>query len=83
MALDPEKTLDPSLRFRFRTAQDSDPYEVGPDIDLRKELQTMVQNRIKDLANLLNRNVKDCHELEQSYLKLEEALMWTGKAIFK
>lgn len=62
---------------RFFIAQDGKPSSE----------QLGVQNRIREglyvSAEYLNANVEDSREKSLAITKIEEALMWAGKAIFK
>lgn len=65
---------------RFFTAQNN---IIPIDIERKKDVQRMVQNRVVLLARDLDSFVADSREKELAFTKLEEALMWAGKAIFK
>ena len=65
---------------RFFTAQNN---TDAIDIDRKKDVQRMVQNRVVLLARDLDSFVADSREKDLAITKLEEALMWAGKAIFK
>lgn len=68
------------LSMNFGIAQD----EPQPD-DLEDRL--LLQRKLRDstykLALDMRENIESSVELHRALLKLEEALMWTGKAIFK
>lgn len=69
-----------NLSMNFGIAQD----EPQPD-DLEDRL--LLQRKLRDstykLALDMRENIESSVELHRALLKLEEALMWSGKAIFK
>lgn len=65
---------------RFGIAQDA---PVPEDIQTRQVVQIEIRAKIYDAANAMNDRIKDSRELSLALTKLEEALMWAGKAIFK
>lgn len=65
------------IEMRFLIAQDS-----RPDAE-QLETQNRVRELIHDLGQAINSNVEDGREKSLALTHLEEALMWTGKAIFK
>ena len=81
MALIPDnvrtRESEEDVRERFGIAQESKPTEA----QLREQIA--VKNNIADIAVLINQNVADGREKSLALTHLEEALMWTGKAIFK
>lgn len=65
---------------RFGIAQDA---PVPDDIEARSVAQIKVRAKIYEAATIMNDNIKDSRELRIALTRLEEALMWAGKAIFK
>jgi len=65
------------ISMRFLIAQDEKPSEE------QLEFQKEFRGQVHDLAQALNLKVEDCREKDLAITKLEEALMWAGKAIFK
>lgn len=65
------------IEMRFSIAQDK-----KPD---REELRVQANMReyIHDVAQRINSQIEDSREKSLALTHLEEALMWTGKAIFK
>lgn len=53
------------------------------DIERKKDVQRELQHQVILLARDLDTYVADCREKSIALTKLEEALMWSGKAIFK
>lgn len=65
---------------RFFTAQNNtDPI----DIERKKDIQLKLQSQVILLARDLDTYVSDSREKSIALTKLEEVLMWSGKAIFK
>lgn len=64
---------------RFGIAQDAPP----ADIEERQRVQKELRNIIADAGTYLSENVAEGREASLALTKLEEALMWAGKAIFK
>lgn len=63
---------------RFMIAQD------GPRPSTEQlELQHDLRQDFMELAHKINVTIKDDREKSLALTKLEEALMWAGKAIFK
>ena len=69
-----EKT---ALAKRFGLAQDSKPSEE----ELR--IQNQIRGLINEVAQTLDVHIEDGREKSLALTKLEESLMWAGKAIFK
>lgn len=65
------------LKSRFEISEDRQ-----PDSD-QLGAHANVRMHIESLAKLLNTTVEDSREKSLAITKLEEALMWAGKAIFK
>lgn len=65
------------IEMRFLIAQDNRPDQEQLDT------QAAIRSDIHDLAQSINRMVEDGREKSLALTHLEEALMWTGKAIFK
>ena len=65
---------------RFGIAQDG---PVDDDIEARQKTQISVRAKVYEAANEMNDKIKDSRELSLALTKLEEALMWAGKAIFR
>jgi hypothetical protein len=65
------------IEQRFLIAQDDKPTQEQLDYQLR------LRSKIAELAFDLNVHVEDSREKSLAITKLEEALMWAGKAIFK
>ena len=81
MALMPEgATARDSIYERFGIAADG---PVAADIAERVRVQIEVRAKIYEVATYLNDTVEDCREKSLALTHLEEALMWSGKAIFK
>lgn len=53
------------------------------DIERKKDVQLKLQRQVILLARDLDTYVSDSREKSIALTKLEEVLMWTGKAIFK
>ena len=66
-----------NLVERFLIAQDGKPSKEQLD------LQRKVRNDLYATAATLNEYVEDSREKSLAITKIEEALMWAGKAIFK
>ena len=81
MALMPEDaTAREPLYERFGIAADG---PTPADMEERVHLQIKVRAKIYEVATYLNDTVEDCREKSLALTHLEEALMWSGKAIFK
>lgn len=65
------------IRARFLIAQDGRPTQA--QLDYQADLRQVFAG----LAARINEDVEDCREKSSALTHLEEALMWTGKAIFK
>lgn len=65
------------LEDRFFIAQDGKPSKEQLD------LQRRVRNELYETAATLNDCAEDSREKSLALTKIEEALMWAGKAIFK
>lgn len=65
------------IRKRFMIAQD------GKPTDAQLEYQADIRWVFAGLAERINADVADGREKSLALTALEEALMWTGKAIFK
>lgn len=65
------------VEMRFLVAQDNRPSED------ELATQAAIRSDIHNLAQAINRMVEDGREKSLALTHLEEALMWTGKAIFK
>lgn len=65
------------IEMRFLIAQDG-----GKPDELELHTQRQLREKIADAAFYLNANVEDGREKSLALTKLEEALMWAGKAIF-
>ena len=66
-----------NLEDRFLIAQDGKPSKEQLD------LQRKVRNDLYATAATLNEYAEDSREKSLAITKIEEALMWAGKAIFK
>ena len=66
-----------NLEDRFLIAQDSKPSEE------QLILQRRVRDDLYEVAATLNEYAEDSREKSLAITKIEEALMWAGKAIFK
>ena len=66
-----------AVRARFGIAQDSKP---APEALL---LQAYIREKVAVLAEYLATEIEPSRELSLALTHLEEALMWSGKAIFK
>lgn len=73
----PTRETDADIKARFLIAQDGKPTEA------QLAYQTDIRLAIAELAILINRDVEDSREKSLALTALEEALMWTGKAIFR
>lgn len=71
---EPRENLD----GRFMIAQDG-----TPPTESQITAQQTVRFYIGDVAERINRDIADSREKSLALTKLEEALMWAGKAIFK
>lgn len=69
--------LAESVNARFGIAQDSKP---SPE---ELEVQREVRERIAQTAFYIEQYLPDSREKSLALTKLEEALTWAGKAIFK
>ena len=68
------------LKRKFGIAQDRmDPNEQAEQLSVQLELR----DRIFEVAHYISENVELSLERREAHKKLEEALMWAGKAIFK
>jgi len=67
------------IRARFQTAQDP----AAVDILHAQQGQRIIRQLISDSAEVINQWVKDGREKSTALTKLEEALMWAGKGLFK
>lgn len=80
MALLPDNTRtresSEDVRARFQIAQD------GKPTDAQLAYQAGLRDIFAGLAGQINADVADSREKSLALTKLEEALMWTGKAIF-
>jgi len=65
------------IRARFGIAQDSRP------TDAQLAYQSLIRDRIAALAVQINEDVEDSREKSLALTHLEEALLWSGKAIFR
>lgn len=65
------------IRARFGIAQEGKPTEA----QLRQQRQ--LKDYLADIAVIINRDIEDSREKSLALTALEEALMWTGKAIFR
>lgn len=65
------------IRARFLIAQDGRPTQ--PQLDYQADLRAVFAG----LAVRINEDVEDSREKSLAITALEEALMWTGKAIFR
>lgn len=72
-------TARESVFERFGIAQDA---PVPADIKERQLTQIKVRADIYNVAKHLNSAVADSREKSLALTKLEEALLWAGKAIF-
>jgi hypothetical protein len=73
---DPHESVQ-ALEARFKIASDT-----PPTVE-QVEYQRVLRGAVDALAQDLNQRVFDCREKSLALTKLEEALMWAGKAIFK
>lgn len=67
-----------SVEGRFMIAQDG-----TPPSDIQLATQKELREDLHRIAKRLNDEVMDSREKSLALTKLEEALMWAGKAIFK
>lgn len=67
-----------SIDGRFMIAQDG-----TPPSDIQLATQKELREDLHRIAKRLNDEVTDSREKSLALTKLEEALMWAGKAIFK
>lgn len=65
------------IRARFGIAQD------GKPTDAQLEFQAEIRSAVAYIAAHINEQVADSREKSLALTAFEEALMWTGKAIFK
>lgn len=65
------------VESRFRIAQDGHPSQD------QRTVQSAVQAMVTAVAGNINEHVEDSREKSLALTHLEEALMWTGKAIFR
>lgn len=70
------RETEEQISGRFIIAQDSKPSQE--QLDLQKSLR----ETFAGLAARINRDVADSREKSLALTHLEEALMWSGKAIF-
>lgn len=80
MALTTHEDTIEDVAHRFMTAQSA---PTPADIDRRKLVQTEIQAKVVDAAQTMADHIQGGRELSTALTKLEEALMWAGKAIFK
>jgi hypothetical protein len=73
----PVRESDGDIAARFGIAQDSKPTEA------QLEYQRDIRSVFSGLAQRINADVSDSREKSLALTALEEALLWTGKAIFK
>lgn len=71
---EPRENLD----GRFMIAQDGTP-PTQSQLTAQKELRSYIDY----IAKRINNDIADSREKSLALTKLEEALMWAGKAIFK
>lgn len=64
---------------RFGIAQDA---PTPTDMGTRQQIQIQVRAKVYEAAEEMNETISDSRELSLALTKLEEALMWAGKAIF-
>lgn len=70
-----------ALIARFGIAQDKTAVDWDEDIT-RKELQDELRQKVLELATIIDIDIEDSQPKSVALTKLEEALMWAGKAIF-
>lgn len=72
----PTRETAEQIRARFMIAQDSKPTEA------QLRYQSDIREVFAGLSVRINEDVADSREKSLALTALEEALMWTGKAIF-
>jgi hypothetical protein len=77
-AEDEPRETDEQVKTRFGIAQDS----ARPDADAL-DVQVSVREAITTAGLLINANVEDGREKSLALTHLEEALLWTGKGLFR
>lgn len=80
MGLRQNRTEEVFIADRFGIAQDG---YIPEDQEERLDAQRRLRANIYDVAKDLVAEVEESRELSLALTKLEEALMWAGKAIFK
>ena len=70
-----------ALNKRFGIAQDSSTVDPA-DREAQLNSQRDIREKIAEAALILDIDVADSREKSLALTKLEEALMWAGKAIF-
>lgn len=70
---------EPDIQARFGIAQDA---PVPDDIKERQLAQVRLRAKIYDAAKFIASEVEPGREQSLAMTKLEEALLWAGKAIF-
>lgn len=68
------------IKDRFGIASDADKPHAPRDVQLG--VQQALRAEIVNVALMIERTTPDCREKVLALTKLEEALMWAGKAIF-
>ena len=70
-----------ALIARFGIAQDKTTVDLDEDI-ARKYLQGEIRQKVLELATIIDIDIENSQPKSVALTKLEEALMWAGKAIF-
>lgn len=68
---------------RFGIAQDAGSSATREQLETQREVQIRLRAKIYDAAKLIARDIESSRESALAITKLEEALLWGGKAIFK
>lgn len=70
-----------ALIARFGIAQDKTTVDLAEDVD-RKDLQGEIRQKVLELATIIDIEIESSQPKTVALTKLEEALMWAGRAIF-
>lgn len=69
----------PEIHARFGIAQDA---PIPDDIERRQLAQVHLRAKVYDAAKFIAEEIEGGREQSLALTKLEEALLWAGKAIF-